>query len=180
MKIPPFAIVPTPEDAPWAFVREIAAKVEEERRVLQIRMILGVGEDEARRLASDHGAQTVIDAGILGWMPGDGTMGTATDDVSVTTNSVSTLALEIERMGTAFGEAFKETATALSDLILLSSRFDDHPGHWTFNPPEEPRPVSDFVPRCRPAARPRQRGVSPRKNRARSRVGGKTAARRVA
>lgn len=92
---------------------------------------------------------------------------------------------EIERMSTTWTEDDAVTSTrgiGRRSVEVDWVWIDHHESYWTFNPPEEPRPrpVSDFVPRCRPTARPRQRAISPRKNRARSRPGWKRAARRAA
>ena len=82
---------------------------------------------------------------------------------------------ELELTGGTFGLAVLEISRTSLDSWPVFDRpeFSRPTAPW-------PRPISDFVPRCRPSSRPRQRGISPRRNRARSRVGRKWAARRAA
>lgn len=51
--------------------RHIADMLERERLRLEIRAVLNVGDDEARQLEKDFDAQDVVNAGALGWKPGD-------------------------------------------------------------------------------------------------------------
>ena len=97
--------------------------------------------------------------------------------------SLAVLTTTLEDLALAFAESLAVLTTTLEDLALAARRSTDDRGRWNyFNPPESPRPRPDFdrLPWCRPRARPRNRPVSPRGNRARSTVGGKTAARRAA
>lgn len=85
---------------------------------------------------------------------------------------------EILRLATDWIDSGAITTTGLRrQWIGLCREQGSH--HWTFNAPEEPpdRPVSVRAPRRRPPARLLARPVSPRRNRARSRPGGKSQAR---
>ena len=52
-----------------AVQREVEEALERERLLLQIRMVLGVDDAEAVRLAEQFDPEEVIQAGRLGWKP---------------------------------------------------------------------------------------------------------------
>lgn len=54
-----------------AVQRRVDEALERERLLVQIRVVLGVDAAEAGRLAKDFGAEDVVQAGRLGWVPSD-------------------------------------------------------------------------------------------------------------
>ena len=54
-----------------AVQRQVDEALERERRLVQIRTVLGVDDAETARLAEEFSAEDVIEAGRLGWAPSD-------------------------------------------------------------------------------------------------------------
>ena len=55
-----------------AVQRQVDEALERKRLLIQIRVVLGVDDVEAARLAEEFGAEDVVQAGHLGWTPSTG------------------------------------------------------------------------------------------------------------